>query len=142
MVEYNLFDYFIRYLSRDPNGPNILALDELRHQIMALLIALQGIFLLVTFVYSVFMSHRIAGPLFKLCRFLAMARDGNLKEELYFREKDHFQEIATGYNDAMKGIRTRMEDAASDVEKALPDSSPAARSSLERALTKLRGLQP
>jgi methyl-accepting chemotaxis protein len=141
LIVYNMFDYFIRYLSRDPNGPNVLALQDLRQQVMVLLAALQAIFLFVTFLVSIFMSHRIAGPLYKLGRFFAMARDGNLKEELFFREKDHFPEIAQEYNDTMKAIRTRIEGAASEIERALPEASPAARSSLEKALAQLRGLQ-
>jgi sensor histidine kinase YesM len=141
LIVYNMFDYFIRYLSKDPNGPNVLALEDLKQQVMILLAALQAIFLFVTFLVSIFMSHRIAGPLYKLSRFFAMARDGQLKEELFFREKDHFQEIAGDFNAAMKSINARMDGAAADIERALPESSPAARSALENALAKLRGLR-
>src|SRR5690348_16886954 len=63
LIVYNMFEYFMRYLMRDPNGPPVQALEDLRHQVMWLLIALQGIFLVVTFLVSIFMSHRIAGPI-------------------------------------------------------------------------------
>lgn len=141
LIVYNMFDYFIRLISRDPSGPPVQALQDLRSQILGLLIGFQALFLVVTFLASLFMSHRIAGPLYKLSRFFAMARDGDINDDLHFREKDHFQELAEDYNDAMKSVRARMDDAAADIERALPDASPGARAGLEKALTKLRGLQ-
>jgi methyl-accepting chemotaxis protein len=141
LIVYSMFDYFIRYLSRDPNGPSVVALQDLRDQVIWLLVALQGVFIFVTFLLSIFMSHRIAGPLYKLSRFFAMAREGNLKEELFFREKDHFQELAQDYNDTLKSIRARLDGAAAEIQRALPESPPAARQALERALVKLRGTQ-
>lgn len=142
LIVYNMFEYFMHYMMRDPNGPPVEALQDLRHQVMWLLLALQGIFLVITFLVSIFMSHRIAGPIFKLTKFFGMIRDSHLpdilKEELYFREKDHFREIATDYNATMASIKTRIDDAVADIERALPHASPASRPELEKALAKLR----
>lgn len=141
MIVYSMFNYFIGFLIRDPNGAPVQAIIDMRYQVLMLLVALQLIFLFVTFLISIFMSHRIAGPLYKLSRFLALAREGNLKEELYFREKDHFQDLAASYNETMKSIRGHVEGAAAAIERALSESPPAARASLEKALGELRGLQ-
>lgn len=142
LIVYNMFEYFMHYLVQDPNGPPVQVLEDLRQQVMWLLIALQGIFLVITFLVSIFMSHRIAGPLFKLAKFFALVRDSHLpdvlKEELFFREKDHFREIAADYNATMASIKTRLDDAAADIERALPLASLASRPELEKALAKLR----
>lgn len=141
LIVHNLFDYFIRYLARDPNAPPVQTLYDLRDQIMVLLVALQLVFLFVTFLISIFMSHRIAGPLYKLSRFFAMAREGDFKQELFFREKDHFQELAQDYNSLIKSFNERLEGAASEVEQALGDASQASKPKLESALARLRGLR-
>jgi sensor histidine kinase YesM len=141
LIVYSMFDYFIRYASHDPNGPPVQVLHDLRYQVMMLLIALQLLFLFISFLISIFMSHRIAGPLYKLKLFLAKLREGDLKEELHFREKDHFRELAGDYNEAIKSIRSRMDAAAAEIERALPDASPPSREALQKALTGLRGLQ-
>jgi hypothetical protein len=142
LIVYNMFEYFMRYMMRDPNGPPVEALQDLRQQVMWLLFALQGIFLVITFLVSIFMSHRIAGPIFKLTKFFGMIRDSHLpdilKEELYFREKDHFREVAADYNTTMASIKSRIDDAVADIERALPHASPASRPELEKALAKLR----
>ena len=92
LIVHSLFEYFVRYAMLDPTGPSIDSLQGTRKEILTLLVALQVIFLVVTFLISIFMSHRIAGPLHKLSRFFADARDGKLEQKLFFREKDHFQD--------------------------------------------------
>jgi hypothetical protein len=142
LIVYNMFEYFMRYMTRDPNGPPVQALEDLRHQVMWLLVALQLIFLVVTFLVSIFMSHRIAGPLYKLSRFFSVLRESHLpdalKEELFFREKDHFKELAADYNSTIAAIKSRIDEAAADIERAIPHAPPPAREDLEKALAKLR----
>jgi sensor histidine kinase YesM len=142
LIVYNMFEYFMRYLLRDPSGPPVQALEDLRQQVMWLLVALQGIFLVVTFLVSIFMSHRIAGPIYKLTRFFALVRESHLpdslKEELFFREKDHFRELAEDYNATMASIKSRIDEAAADIERAMPHAPAALRPELEKALAKLR----
>jgi sensor histidine kinase YesM len=148
LIVYTLFDYFIRYAAMDPNGPPVQALQNTRHEIMMLLVLLQVVFLVVTFLISIFMSHRIAGPLYKLANFFQLARGGDLKTELYFRENDHFQDLAAQYNEMIRGIRERYDTQAStvggaiaDVERLLPSASPENRPAIENALVSLRALR-
>jgi methyl-accepting chemotaxis protein len=141
LIVTSLFSYFIRYASADPNGPPVQVLLETRQQVFALLILLQATFLIVTFLISIFMSHRIAGPIFKLTKFFEAAKNGNIQDELYFREKDHFKDVAVQYNEMMRGIRARQEAAVREIEQALPSVSTDARASLEKALSALRPLK-
>lgn len=141
LIVHSLFGYFVRYAAADPNGPSVQSLMDVRSQVLFLLAMLQAIFLFVTFLISIFMSHRIAGPLFKLSKFFSQAKAGNLGAELYFRDKDHFQDLAAQYNDMMQGIRSREEAAISAIEAALPSVAPDARASLEKAIASLRPLQ-
>ena len=141
LIVYSLFDVFVRYASADPNGPPVQTLHDLRYQVLFLLALLQVVFLFVSFLISIFMSHRIAGPLHKLSLFFAQAKAGNLKAELHFRDKDHFQDLPAQYNEMMLAIRSRQDAAVAAIESALPEASPSARDSLEKAIATLRSLQ-
>src|SRR6185437_15171362 len=92
IIIYNLFDFLTRYLQLDPNGPGIASIQTTRKEVLFLLIFFQLIFLVITFMISVFVSHRIAGPLYKLKNFFKQNTSGKLSPELSFRKSDHFQD--------------------------------------------------
>ncbi|HUP57008.1 MAG TPA: methyl-accepting chemotaxis protein [Bdellovibrionota bacterium] len=148
IIVYNLFGYLIRYVSLDPFGPPLDGILKTRSEVLWLLVLFQAVFALATFLISIFISHRIAGPLFKLGRFLDNARAGNLKDRLFFRKTDHFQELATRYNDMVDGIRgligqnqQKIATATSKIESVLKSASPEVRRELEGALVSLREAQ-
>ena len=107
LIILNLFDYFMRYVKTDPSAPPIARILEIEHDVLILVGVMQVVFLVITFMISIFVSHRIAGPLYKLGMFFKKARDGNLAEKLQFRRTDYFHEVADGYNEMMEKIRTR-----------------------------------
>src|SRR5579885_1151857 len=148
IVVYNLFGYLIRYVSLDPFGPPLEGILKTRSEVLWLLVVFQLVFALATLLISIFISHRIAGPLYKLGRFLDNARSGNLKEKLTFRKSDHFQELAIRYNEMVDGLRgivgrnqERISSAAKGIEAAMKNASPDARRELESALASLREAQ-
>jgi sensor histidine kinase YesM len=140
LIVYNVFDYFIRYAAADPQGPSVQLLVDTRHQIILLLIGLQVVFLLITFLISVFMSHRIAGPLYKLSLFFKKAKEGNLEEALFFRDKDHFHELAAEYNEMIQALREKIatDPAKIQAARAFLEQNPP---QTDRALATLRELQ-
>lgn len=148
LIIANLFDYFIHFLAADPMGPGLAFLQKTRQEFLMLLLIMQAVLLILAFIISIFMSHKIAGPLYKLGRFFHEAGAGNIEQELKFRKRDYFQELATYYNDMMAGIRLRasnknktIQSAISQIEKALPQSQPEIQKLLNEALTQLRNAQ-
>jgi methyl-accepting chemotaxis protein len=148
IVVYNLFGYLIRYVSLDPFGPPLEGILKTRSEVLWLLVIFQFVFALATFLISIFISHRIAGPLYKLGRFLEGVRGGNLKEKLIFRKTDHFQDLAIRYNDMVDGLRgivgknqEKIASAAKGIEAAMKSSSGESRRELEGALASLREAQ-
>lgn len=145
LIVNNLFGYFIRYAFLDPMGPSVATLQRTRGEVTWLLISVQIIFLFVTFLISIFMSHRIAGPLFKLRKFFAQAKEGDLSPNLQFRKADHFPELAKEYNEMMEGIANRFKNnlellnrAITDIEGIAGRSDGDSRKKLENALGSLR----
>jgi len=148
MIISNLFDHFIRYLTLDPRGPELGSLAKTRESLIWLLILMQVILINLTFLISIFMSHRIAGPLYKLWTFFQGAKAGNLEEKLFFRKSDYFQELAMSYNEMMDSIRLKIDKKTSGVktaipliEKALSKADQETRTELETALAALRESQ-
>jgi methyl-accepting chemotaxis protein len=148
VVVYNLFGYLIRYVSLDPFGPPLEGILRTRSEVLWLLVAFEVVFALMTFGISIFMSHRIAGPLFKLARFLEGARSGNLRDRLTFRKTDHFQDLAIRYNEMLDGLRglvsknqEKIATATSRVEAAMKGAPAETKRELEGALASLREAQ-
>lgn len=145
LIIHSLFEVFLKYLSLDPNGPTVTALQRTRQELLSVLVILQLVFLSVTFLISIFLSHKIAGPIFKLKKFMARLKEGDFSEPLRFRKADHFQEVAALYNEmttGLKGVlqqdRDRVTQAITHVEQALERASGDGRKHLDDALTQLR----
>ena len=104
----SLFDYFTQYLEADPMGPMAQQIAHIKSEVITFLVLLQVVLVILSALISVFMSHRIAGPLFKLRRYFVEAAAGNLEQVITFRKGDYFKELATEYNNMMEKIRIRM----------------------------------
>jgi sensor histidine kinase YesM len=145
LLIFNLFDYFMRYLVLDPLGPAVATLEKTRVELLWLLALMQIVILSLTFLISIFMSHRIAGPLYKLRQFLAKAKDGDLSQVLSFRKGDYFQELAKDYNELVESFRLKLEEKTDQIsapipklEKALAQANPEIRADLEEVLNCLK----
>ena len=141
LIIRDLFEQVLQLSAKDPMGPSIAALEERRTQFMTVLITAQAVFLGVTFMITIFVSHRIAGPLYKLGRFFKDASAGNLREELRFRKHDHFKNLADEYNQMINGLRglfeqnkSSAEAAIARIEHAIQHTDAVARIDLEQAL--------
>jgi sensor histidine kinase YesM len=139
LIIYNLFDFFIGSATIDPTGPSVPRLYEARTQILHLLIVLQALFMLITFLISIFTSHRIAGPVYKLMQYMRGAAKGRLTPDLHFRKGDHFSELADEYNLMVKGVNAGRDQAVAHIQRAMAQATPEARTELEKALASLRG---
>jgi hypothetical protein len=57
-------------------------------------------------IFGIVMSHRIAGPLYRLSRYLRNEDPSKPLPELRFREKDFFQDLARDFNLFRSRIKT------------------------------------
>ena len=127
-IIYSLFDYFFRYVAHDPNSPGLERLKSVRQDLLFWLVVLHLVFMLITFLVSIFISHRIAGPLYKLRMKMDQAKEGD-RGELQFRKFDHFPELAESYN----GLLSQFKDGASGV--SAPNQKGSGHQDLEKAIT-------
>jgi methyl-accepting chemotaxis protein len=118
MLVSQLYDWFYRYLAADPNGPMIPFLQKSRKDMLFWLTLMQVCFMLMTFLMTLFMSHRIAGPIYKMGKALNELRNGNLGK-ISFRKADHFQELAADYNFAVESVADQIAASKTHLERAL-----------------------
>lgn len=71
----------------------------------------------ITIIITLFISHRIAGPLYRLENDIAEINRGNLGVEIHVRQKDEFQNLAKSLNQMLKTIR----DTVVEANKELAD---------------------
>jgi hypothetical protein len=108
---------------------------------VGLLAVLQVVFLVVTFLISVFVSHRIAGPLFKLSQWMQVGRAGALRPDLYFRKADYFKEIATEYNLMVSGVLSRVDRNLSQLEELANRADGKVRTDLSMVIADLKNIR-
>ena len=63
-----------------------------------------------TFVYGIYISHRMAGPLYRIRRILADMSRGDLRQEIRLRNKDEFKPLAQTVNELMLQWRLQIKE--------------------------------
>ncbi len=122
MLVSQLYDWFFKYVSADPNGPMIPFIQKSRQDMLFWLGLMQVCFMLMTFLMSLFMSHRIAGPLYKLSKSMNGLRNGNLAK-ITFRKNDHFQELAQDYNFMVESAADQISASKAHLDRALASAT-------------------
>ncbi len=140
LIIYSLFELFIGRIGTGVKIP-VERMDAMKHEILILLVILQALFLCVTFLISLFVSHRIAGPIHKVKMFLKEVHEGRIRADMRLRKGDHFQDVAEHFNSAMATVLRQKEEDSADasaalfkLEKVLSSSTPETRPDLEDAI--------
>lgn len=107
IVIFNIFEFFIKSFTDGNSVIPAMSADKVKtieNQVLVVLGIIQLVFLGITFILTIFLSHRIAGPLFKLKRAIDEVRNGNLDQTIYFRKNDHFIELQDSFNEMVQSL--------------------------------------
>lgn len=77
---------------------------DTRNQLVTILIIIQIIITLIAFITFLFLSHRIAGPIYKLHKTMVEFNEGLPPQRVFFRKGDNFKELAIEYNKMIEKI--------------------------------------
>ena len=100
---YDLMESFIGYMSE--RAPELSGqLKDKQTSLIFILSIWQLGFTTLVFIGCIFFSHKIAGPMYKLQKFLMSIRDGEARGTLFFRKGDYFHEVADDLNDTFEMI--------------------------------------
>lgn len=102
---FTIYDLFNSFIQNTPNSITQQQLEESRKNLIVWLVVYQVAFCAIIFIVSIFISHKIAGPIYKLSTFLKKLSDGVNPGRLYFRKGDHFLDVADDYNEAMTRVQ-------------------------------------
>jgi len=82
-----------------------------------------GLITLATIVVTVFISHKIAGPMFRFEKELKEIGKGDLTKNIRLRKKDQITEIAVSFNETIASLHEKVFAIQSDVEHLLESAS-------------------
>ena len=86
--------------------------DTVNYLIVATVISLTA-----TSLFTLFLSHRIAGPIYRLVSFFSTtAATASIPETLRFRASDYFQELPPVINQALKVIEEKEPNSGPEPE--------------------------
>ena len=80
------------------------AIQSSRNELIFTLVIVHLGYTAIIFITSLFLGHKIAGPIHKLKIYLSELRDGKSRGKLTFRKGDYFQELAEDFNGAYENI--------------------------------------
>ncbi len=90
---YTMLTNFITQLAK--YDPSIITnMTQKRETLLIILTTWEIGFILLVFIASIFISHKIAGPIYKTMKWLKEFRENNARYQLSFRKGDHFPELA------------------------------------------------
>jgi nitrogen fixation/metabolism regulation signal transduction histidine kinase len=105
IIIYNIFEFFTKALSQGQTAQlTPEKIKDLQTQMIIVLGVLQLIFLAITFIITIFVSHRIAGPLYKLKKSMDEVAKGNRDIRITFRKNDHFKELQDSFNEMVQSL--------------------------------------
>lgn len=139
VVIYKMFDFILNIVGEDCSSASLDILASSRTTVIATIMGLQLILVVFVFIFSLYLSHRIAGPIYKLAITLKSGITGPLTKVMHFRKNDFFSEIADDYNELMSAVQTKLDSIEKDITVATQSPNiEAAKIELEKALKKIR----
>jgi hypothetical protein len=79
-------------------------------------------------VWSIFVTHRICGPLYVLQNYFIQLKEGRLPTVRAMRRKDEFKELVSSFADAVEFLKTKKRDELARLGEALKTANTASAS--------------
>ncbi|MBD66888.1 MAG: hypothetical protein CME62_16920 [Halobacteriovoraceae bacterium] len=107
MYPKTIYDLFEKLILMHPEQAEVFAQN--RMTLINTLLLIQFSFIGIVFVLSIFLTHKIAGPIYKLTNYLEEVRHGGANYPLTFRDGDYFSEVAEEINLTIDYFRNKDE---------------------------------
>lgn len=109
----------------DPNGYasqyKVQTMDVLQGELIRISIILfvfSLIFVGISFLTGIILSHQIAGPMVAFKRTFSKIKEGHLSARINLRSQDEFKDIAGDFNNLMDDLETKLDsDQAEEADK-------------------------
>jgi len=104
IVILNIFDFFLAQVHLDSGQVLNPEIANFKSGVIGRLLILQIIFLTLVALISLYLSHRTAGPLYKLSKAMRDLKEGKLDYKLGFRKGDYYMELADEFNEMVDQV--------------------------------------
>lgn len=102
-----IYDFFKLVSSASPElAEQVVAA---RNELVIYLVTIQIVITVLAFIAFIFVTHKVAGPLFKLKNHLSGIREGKPITPLTFRSGDYFQDVADEVSLFLETVSTNQE---------------------------------
>jgi len=127
-----------------PQGRLMAIVNVMNFRILFVMLLMSPI-IVMTGIYA---SHKIAGPIYRIERFLASMADGDFSVPLILRKNDELAALADGINRVADSVKTTLSKEKSDLSrvsmslknlKNACEARPIDNSALDKALNELNG---
>lgn len=81
---------------------------NVRDILLPTLVIVNVVALILSAILMLFYTHRIVGPVYRLCRILRQVGQGNLAQVTAFRQGDELKELERATGDMLTGLNERM----------------------------------
>lgn len=109
-----IYDLYQRLIAALPGSPQ---LEESRNVLIMWLSLSQLAMLGLVFVITIFVGHKIAGPMYKLKMYLNSMMAGEEYYKLNFRKGDNFHDVADSLNQFTEHLREQREQDFKEIEE-------------------------
>jgi hypothetical protein len=107
----SIYDIFNSIISQQPT--EAASFQQMRNELLMTLGLIEFFFLGIVFIACIFMSHKVAGPMYKLQNHLTNIKNGGEVKPVFFRDGDNFPEVAEEVNEVLEYfVNQRQEDFA------------------------------
>jgi len=138
VVIIGVFDFVSGFLTPECLAGTQDSLQSSRNWLLTQVAVVQTTFLVLIFLGTLALAHRIAGPLFKLKNHLQKIKDGAPLSPVQFRRKDFFPEIAEEFNSMVTALAARDRELIAELQRIANDPrSQALRPELQKLAEKL-----
>ena len=101
---YFLLSSIVDFTMEHGRGPT--GMDLFVASLRPLVIILPVVFVLLAIIV-IFISHRIAGPLYRLKMYMEKVENGDYSVKLKFRKNDSIHDVAESFNRMVEGIKEK-----------------------------------
>jgi methyl-accepting chemotaxis protein len=101
-ILYSFIETFSNMIAKHADGNVLVSIQNFQSESIFAIAVGMVVFSLVIFLLSLYMSHRVAGPVYRIQSALARWTKGAVEQNIHLRKHDHFLELSDSYNQAAK----------------------------------------
>lgn len=110
---YDMFNSIKQYVQPE------IDVEAQRNNLLVLLAVVEFVILMIISIVMLFLTHKVAGPMYKLIQNFQDIKAGGPLKRIYFRKGDNFHEVAHAYNEAVEVLQARFDHSTQDLHEVL-----------------------